>query len=167
MKKIILPAIFALAITGVSSSVSAATSVEYEPSIREFNTVEFIDGEEVEVNGIELTVDEIQSDSIGVTAAGKRYAKVIAKKPLLSSWYATASSDATYKQNKISAKVRAYKGNGVQLGKTKSQTVSNSTYAAATVYPGKAIGPTAFAIGNHGFIRSGYKDWYPETKKTF
>ncbi|NRG44288.1 hypothetical protein HRF87_05860 [Bacillus sp. CRN 9] len=53
------------------------------------------------------------------------------------------------------------------MGSTVTQTVKHSTYAAATVYPGNAIGPTAFAIGNHGFIRSGYVDWFPQTKETF
>ncbi|RAS76202.1 hypothetical protein [Priestia endophytica] len=167
MKKIIGTVVFALAITGVSTSVSASSSDEYTPSVKNIDKVEYIDGEQVEVNGIELTVKEIPTASMGVYATGKRNAKVIAKKPLFAKWYATATSDATYKQKEISAKVRAYKGNGVQLGGTKSQTVKNSTYAAATVYPGNSIGPTAFAIGNHGFIRSGYVDWFPQTKKPF
>ncbi|MEK4536650.1 hypothetical protein NST21_15205 [Peribacillus sp. FSL K6-1552] len=167
MKKLIGSVVVAVSIAGVTSSVFAEEPFEYNPTVRNVDTVEYIDGEEVQVNGIELTVDEHPDSSVGVNAAGKRSAKIEAKKPFLSNWYAKSSSTATYQQNTIGATARAFKGNGTQLGNTATSSISHSTIATAITYPGNEIGPTAYAIGNHTFKRSGYVDWYPQTKQSF
>lgn len=58
MKKI-RTVVFALAITGFSTSLAASSSDEYIPTVKNIVTVVYIDGEKVEVSGIELTVQEI------------------------------------------------------------------------------------------------------------
>ncbi|XOQ13642.1 MAG: hypothetical protein ACFWTY_06365 [Shouchella clausii] len=168
MKKGLSTLFVSLFVVGNFSSAALADS-EIKSVVNEFEGTEVINGEAVEYTGVEVTSEEeLESthEFVAFAKAGKRNASVVAKKPLFTDFYATAKSTATYKQNTIGAKVRVLKDDGRSLG-SKSDSQKNSTIASATVYPGH-IGPTrTTAYGNHTFKRTGFKDWFPETKKTF
>lgn len=164
MKKIIgsiLVSVFVIG--GTSLTYAANENVE----VREFNHTELINGEKADVTGIELTsIEQPESThEIILYAAGERNASTTVTNPWFGDLYVTAKSSATYNQNTIGAKVRAFKSDGRAIG-TQAITNYNSKSATAKTYP-KGWGVTNTAYGNHTFKRNGYKDWFPETVKQF
>ncbi|MFC0560826.1 hypothetical protein [Halalkalibacter alkalisediminis] len=163
MKKMVSTLIIGVALMGFSSPSLADSE---DVTVKKIKTVEIIGGEEVLVEGEEISSYETSENEFSIfSTAGNRTASIVAKKPVFSKFYATATSKADYQQDTIGARVRAFNGSGTQLAQD-SKSESKTTQTSATAYPG-SVGPSGYAIGNHTFKRSGYTDWYPETRTNF
>ncbi|RAN87313.1 hypothetical protein B5P41_24880 [Bacillus sp. SRB_28] len=161
-------AIGACILSGVLLSSGLTVSAEEQPTIKKFESVENINGEKVEVNGVKGSSSELTTDGYSTFAAGDRNWSVTNNKPLFSNWYTVASASATYAHDKMGARARLFNKSG-SLWASDNKSLSNvkSITATATSSNTQVNFNGAYSIGNFTYERSGYQNTYPELRNNW
>ncbi|KXO03119.1 hypothetical protein AYK81_28455 [Bacillus thuringiensis] len=149
MKKLIGSCI----LSGVLLTSGLTVSAEEQSPIQKFKSVENINREKVEVNGVSGSSPELTTNGITTFAAGDRNWKVTNNKPLFGNWYTVASASATYAHDQMGARARLFNKSGSlwasdnkPLSKVKSITTtatSSSTQLNFNEFPERILLPRA------------------------
>ncbi|MEC0204862.1 hypothetical protein P4H39_19840 [Paenibacillus lautus] len=163
MKKIVSSLLAGVLLLTLSSTSMAQEVESKKESVEEFERVEIISGEEVNVSGQIISIPE---ESIGLFGAGERRASIENYKPLFSNWYTVATSSADYTQDEITARARLYNKSGTLWG-SDSQSLTDARSVTATAKSGinDINFNGAYSLGDHTYKRSGYIDTSLETRK--
>ncbi|MGG0300880.1 hypothetical protein ABEY59_00515 [Bacillus albus] len=156
-------------LSGVLLSSGLTVSAEGKSTIQKFESVENVNGEKVEVNGVSGSASELTTtNGITALAAGDRNWKVTNNKPLFSNWYTVASASATYAHDKMGARARLFNKSGsLWASDNKSLSKVKSITATATSSNTQVNFNGAYSIGNFTFERSGYTNTYPELRNNW
>ncbi|MGG0360131.1 hypothetical protein ABEY57_29355 [Bacillus tropicus] len=155
-------------LSGVLLSSGLTVSAEEQPTIKKFESVENINGEKVEVNGVEGSSSELTTEGYSTYAAGDRKWSVTNNRPFLGNWYTVASASGTYAHDKMGARARLFNKSGTlwasdnqSLSKVKSITATAKSSTTQANFNG------AYSIGNFTFERAGYQNTYPELRNNW
>ncbi|USK32119.1 XoxI protein [Bacillus sp. F19] len=100
---------------------------------------------------------------IGTMAAPTNSSRTDTYSPFLGGTYAVSKSSSTATEDYIYARARTFNGDGALIN-SKSASANKTTYICARADNGTIYFGNDWALGNHTYKLSGYKDVVHETK---